>query len=179
MKASTPSLIFYFLACTLVVFFKIIENDSMVLYAKSIVVPLIFIYYLISNNYEISWIKILIFLFSFVGDIFNLLQFNDFGLGALLSFLFVNVLLLKLAIGDFVYLKMNREDRIPMAVTFFFVAMICISVLSLNFERMKLDFSLYVLYGVVLSLLSFFSIVNYLKKGNYAFFVCLSCVVVP
>lgn len=173
MKASTPSLIFYFLACTLVVFFKIIENDSMVLYAKSIVVPLIFIYYLISNNYEISWIKILIFLFSFVGDIFNLLQFNDFGLGALLSFLFVNVLLLKLAIGDFVYLKMNREDRIPMAVTFFFVAMICISVLSLNFERMKLDFSLYVLYGVVLSLLSFFSIVNYLKKGNYAFFCLL------
>ncbi len=172
MKANIPSLIFYFIACTLVVVFKIIENDSLVLYAKSIIVPLIFIYYLITNNYKISWIKLLIFLFCFVGDIFNLLQFSDSGLGALLSFLFVYLLLLKLVIDDFKYLKLNKGDRIPMLVSFFFIATICISILSLNFERMQLDFSLYILYGVTLSLLSFFSFVNYFKKGNYTFF-CL------
>jgi len=172
MKANTPSLIFYFIVCSLVIFFKIIENDSLVLYTKSIIVPLIFIYYLITNNYKISWIKILIFLFCFIGDLFNLLQFNDSGLGALLSFLFVYVLLLKLAIDDFRYLKLNKEDRIPMLVSFFFIATICISILSLNFERMKLDFSFYILFGVTLSFLTFFSTINYLKKGNYAFF-CL------
>lgn len=172
MKTNTPSVVLYFTACILVVFFKIMEYNSIMLYTKSIIVPLIFIYYLITNNYKISWIKVLIFLFSFIGDIFNLLQFNDSGLGALLSFLFVYVLLLKLAIDDFKYLKFNKEDRIPMLLSFFFIATICTSILSLNFERMKLDFSLYVLYGVMLSLLSFFSIVNYLKKGNYTFF-CL------
>lgn len=172
MKANIPSLVFYFIVCSLVIFFKIIENDSLMLYTKSIIVPVIFIYYLITNNYKISWIKILIFLFCFVGDLFNLLQFNDSGLGALLSFLFVYVLLLKLAIDDFRYLKLNKEDRIPMLVSFFFIATICISILSLNFERMKLDFSFYILYGVTLSFLTFFSIINYLKKGNYTFF-CL------
>jgi hypothetical protein len=170
MKANTPSLIFYFIACTLVVFFKITENDSLVLYTKSIIVPLIFIYYLITNNYEISWVKVLVFLFSFVGDLFNLLQFNDAGLGALLSFLFVYLLLLKLVFDDFRYSKLNKGDHIPMLVSFLFIVSICVSILSLNFERMKLDFSLYILYGVVLSLLSFFSIVNYLKKANYTFF---------
>lgn len=172
MKANLPSLIFYFLACTLVVVFKIIENDSLVIYVKSVIVPLIFIYYLITNNYKISGIKSLIFLFCFVGDIFNLLQFNDLGLGALLCFLFVYILLLKLAIDDFKYLKLNKKDRIPILVSFFFIATICISILSLNFERMQLNFSLYILYGVTLSLLTFFSIVNYLKKENYTFF-CL------
>ena len=172
MKANLPSLIFYFLACTLVVVFKIIENDSLVIYVKSVIVPLIFIYYLITNDYKISGIKSLIFLFCFVGDIFNLLQFNDLGLGALLCFLFVYILLLKLAIDDFKYLKLNKKDRIPILVSFFFIATICISILSLNFERMQLNFSLYILYGVTLSLLTFFSIVNYLKKENYTFF-CL------
>lgn len=170
MKANSPSLFLYFITCALVVFFKIIENDSLVLYIKSIIVPLIFIYYLITNNYKISWIKVLVFLFSFIGDIFNLLQFNDSGLGTLLSFLFVYVLLLKLAIDDFKYLKLNKDDRIPMLLSFFFIATICTSILSLNFERMKLNLSFYILYGVVLSLLSFFSIINYLKKGNYTFF---------
>lgn len=172
MKANRPSLVFYFIACTLVVLFKIMENDSLVLYVKSIIVPLIFIYYLITNNYKISWIKALIFLFCFMGDIFNLLQFNDSGLGALLSFLFVYVLLLKLAVDDFKYSKFIKDDYFSMLVSFFFIAAICISILSLNFERIELDFSLYILYGITLSLLTFFSIINYLKKGNYTFF-CL------
>lgn len=172
MKANRPSLIFYFIACALVVFFKITEDDSLVLYTKSIIIPLIFMYYSITNNYKIDRVKGLIFLFCFIGDIFNLMQFNDSGLGALLSFLFVNILLLKLAVDDFKYLKLKKEDNIPMLVSFFFIATICTSILSLNFERMKLDFSFYVLYGIILSLLTFFSIINYLKKGNYTFF-CL------
>lgn len=172
MKANLPSLIFYFFACTLVIFFKITENDALVLYTKSIIVPLIFIYYLITNDYKISVIKALVFLFCFIGDLFNMLQFNDSGLGALLSFLLVYILLLKMAIDDFKYSKFNRGDRLPMLISFFFIAAICISILSLNFERMKLNFSLYILYGVILSVLTFFSIINYLKKGNYTFF-CL------
>ncbi|SHG18167.1 YhhN-like protein [Flavobacterium fluvii] len=172
MKTNTPSLFFYFIACALVVFFKITEDDSLVLYTKSIIVPLIFMYYLITNNYKINWTKGLVFLFCFIGDIFNLLQFNDSGLGALLSFMLVYVLLLKLAVDDFKYLKLNKEDCVPMLVSFFFIATICTSILSLNFERMKLDFSLYILYGITLSLLCFFSIINYLKKVNYTFF-CL------
>lgn len=172
MKANRPSLILYFIACILVIFFKIIENDFLVLYTKSIIVPLLFIYYLITNDYKISWIKALIFLFCFIGDVFNLLQFYESGLGALLSFLIVYLLLLKLAIDDFKYSKLNKEDSIPMLFSFFFITTICISILSLNFERMEINFLFYILYGVILCILSFFSVVNYLKKGNYTFF-CL------
>ncbi len=170
MKANRPSLILYFTACILVVFFKIMEYDSIMLYVKSIIVPFIFIYYLITNNYKISWIKSLIFLFCFVGDLFNLLDFNDSGLGALLCFLIVYILLLMLTIDNFRYLRYERNDSGPMLILFLFIVTICTSILSLKFEKMILDFSLYLSYGIVLSFLCFISISNYIKKGNHTFF---------
>lgn len=70
MKASTPSLILYFSACILTVLFDLLGQESLVLYANSIVVPSIFIYYLTTNNYKIDLIKASVFLFSFIGDVF-------------------------------------------------------------------------------------------------------------
>ncbi|HQK38939.1 MAG TPA: lysoplasmalogenase family protein [Flavobacterium alvei] len=170
MKPNSPSLFLYFAATTLVVLFKIFEWDSYVLYAKSIIIPLLFIYYFITNNYKIGRIKALIFLFCFIGDLFNLLNFTFSALGALLSFLVVYLLLLKLTYDDFRSLKFKNKDRFPVLITFLFVATISTSVLSLQFENLALDFSLYVIYAIILSLLVFVSISNYIRKPNYTFF---------
>ncbi len=169
MKPNSPSLLLYFIVCTLVVIFKLLEYDSYVLYTKSVIVPLIFIYYFITNNYKISGIKALIFLFCFVGDIFNLLNFDISPLGALLSFLFVYLLLLKLAYDDFRCLKFNERDRFPILISFFFIVIISTSILNLKFEKMVYDFSLYVIYGIILSVLIFVSVTNYIKKPNNTF----------
>jgi len=169
MNLNRPSLILYFTACIFVVVFKILEYDSCVLYTKSIIIPLVFIYYLITNEYKISLIKTLVFLFCFIGDIFNLLNFEVSPLGALLSFLFVYLLLLKLTFDDFKRLKFNKRDRFPILLSFFFIVAISTSILSLKFENMDLDFSMYLIYGITLCILSFFSITNYIKKTNYAF----------
>lgn len=170
MKANSPSLFLYFTVCVLVVFFKIIEKDAIVLYLKSIVIPLIFIYYLISNNYKITLFKSLIFFFCFVGDIYNALDFNDSGLGALLSFLMVYLMMLKLAVSNFLEIKIRKKDFISLLILFFFILSITSSILSLRFERMEIDFTIYVIYGVALSALGFFSIANFIKKGNHSFF---------
>jgi len=169
MKLNRPSLILYFTACILVVLFKVLEYDLYVLYLKSIIIPLVFIYYLITNEYKISWTKALVFLFCFLGDIFNLLKFDISALGALLSFLMVNLLLLKLSYQDFRRLKFGKSDRLPILVSFFIIAIISTSILSLKFEKMKFDLSLYIIYGIILSLLIFVSITNYIKKPNFTF----------
>lgn len=169
MKCDRPSLCLYFAACILVMLFKILRWDACMLYAKSIIIPLIFIYYFIANNYKITCLRALIFLFCFIGDIFNLLKFEISALGALCFFLIANLLLLKLSFDDFRNLKFDKNDRFPILISFLFIAAICISVLSLQFENMVFDFSLYVIYGIVLSFLIFISITNYIKKTNYAF----------
>lgn len=159
----------YFTTCVFVVLCKFLQYDLLVLYAKSIIIPLLFIYYFITNEYKISFNEAMIFLFCFMGDIFNLLQFEVSMLAALLSFLIVYLLLLKRSIDDFSRLKFNKSDRLPIIVTFFFITVICTSILSLKFENMKVDFSMYVIYGIALCLLIFFSITNYIIKPNFTF----------
>lgn len=169
MKPNTPSLLLYFTACLFVVLFKLLEYDSYVLYAKSIIIPLLFIYYLITNEYKISMIKVMIFLFCFIGDIFNLLNFDISPLVALFSFLLVYFLLMKLSYDDFRRLKFNKNDNLSIFFLLLFITIISASILSLKFEKMEIDFSLYVIYGITLSVLTFFCSVNYIKKQNYAF----------
>jgi hypothetical protein len=169
MTTNKPSLYLYFAACILVVIFKLLGLHTYMLYAKSAIIPLVFVYYFITNNYKISFAKAMIFMFCFIGDIFNLLQFEISPLGALMSFLLVNLLLLKLAIDDLRSLKFDESDRIPIVISSLFVLSIGISVLSLQYENIVFDFSLYIIYGIALAILNFAAITNYLKKSNYAF----------
>ena len=169
MKLNRPSLILYFVACILVVLFKVLEYDLCVLYTKSVIIPLLFIYYLITNEYKISQTKASVFLFCFIGDIFNLINYGISPLGALFSFLIVNLLLFKLSYLDFTRLKFNKSDGFPIFVSFFLITVISISILSLKFEKMEYDLSLYIIYGIISGLLILVSIANYIKKPNFTF----------
>ncbi|MDI1307754.1 MAG: lysoplasmalogenase family protein [bacterium] len=169
MKASTPSLILYFAACILTVLFDLLGQESLVLYAKSIVVPSIFIYYLTTNNYKIDIIKAGIFLFSFIGDVFILMNYNDSEIGSVLSFLIVYVLLI---FHLFKGLKKTKFDRIAilsLIIVIITLVILSTTILSLQFEKMKTDFSIIVIYSIVLSTLICISVVNYIVKGTFAF----------
>ncbi|MFV8466546.1 lysoplasmalogenase family protein [Flavobacterium sp. LB1P62] len=169
MKASTPSLILYFSACILTVLFDLLGQESLVLYANSIVVPSIFIYYLTTNNYKIDLIKASVFLFSFIGDAFILVNYNDSETGSVLSFLIVYMLLM---VHLFQSLKKIKFDRIAVfSLIIVIIALVILSttILSLQFEKMKTDFSIIIIYSIVLSMLICISVVNYIAKGTFAF----------
>lgn len=169
MKPNRPSIILYFTACFLVVIFKLLGYDYYVVYTKSVIIPLMFIYYFITNNYKITICKAFVFLFCFIGDVMNIINFEKSHLLSLLSFLVVYLLLLKLTYDDFKSLKFNERDRIPILISFLSVVAICSSVLSLQFENMVFNLSLYIIYGIVLGIFIFFSITNYIKKPNFTF----------
>ena len=64
-----------------------------------------------------------------------------------------------------------------MLVSFILITLICVATLSLNYEDVVFDFSLYLLYGIVLALLCFTSIVLFIKSGKLAFFnLVMMCV---
>lgn len=177
MKANKPSLILYFIACILAIYFRMLGDQTLVLYAKSFIIPSIFMYYFITNDYKINWIKSVIFLFCFIGGISNYLNFNDFGLVALFSFLLVYLLLTLLAVEDFRGLKFEKKDTFSILSISFFIVVIYMSIITIEFERLGINFSLFILYGIVLALLTFASLVNYMKKGNFMFFnLVLMCV---
>jgi hypothetical protein len=170
MKASTPSLILFFTTSAMVVLFKLLNYDGLVLFGKSIIIPSLFIYYFVSNNYKITFFKGFIFLLLFVRDVFTTLNISESAMGAFLCVLVVYVLLLYLAQKDFKYLKFGYRDSLSIFILILGIGTICYSVLNLKLENLELDFSLYVFFGVILSILGVISIINYIKIGSYAFF---------
>lgn len=177
MKASTPSLILFFVTSALVVLFKLLDYEGLVLCGKSIIIPSLFIYYLVSNNYKITFFKGLIFLLLFVRDIFTTLNISESAMGSFLCVMAVYVLLLYLAQKDFKHLKFSYGDSFSIFILISGIAAICYSVLNLELENLELDFSLYVIFGIILSVLSIISIINYIKSGSYAFFnAMLMCI---
>jgi hypothetical protein len=170
MKANTPSLILFFITSVLAIVCKLLGHDLWLLCTKSMIIPSLFIYYFVSNNYKTSFLKALIFILFFVRDVFNTLKINETAMGSFSCVLVVYILLLYIAQKEFKHLKFRRRDGLSIFVLVFVIGTICYSVLNLKLENLELDFSLYVFFGIVLSVLSVVSIINYIKSGSYAMF---------
>ena len=65
MKPNKPSLILFFFGLFCTIIFDWTEQDVFATYAKAIVLPAIFIYYLISSEFQIGKTEGLIFFFCF------------------------------------------------------------------------------------------------------------------
>jgi uncharacterized membrane protein YhhN len=169
MKANTPSLILYFLASILTIAFALFGQESYLLYAKSLVVPSIFIYYLTTNNYKIDLIKGGIFLFSFIGDVFVLMDYEDSEIGSVLSFLIVYLLLIIHLVRGLKKIKFDKIDILSLIGIIIVMIVLSFTILSLPFEKMKTDFSIIIIYSIVLSILICISVIKYITKSNFAF----------
>ncbi|MFV8327395.1 lysoplasmalogenase family protein [Flavobacterium sp. ZS1P14] len=169
MKANTPALVLYFLACILTVLFNLLGQESLVLYAKSIVVPSIFIYYFTTSNYKIDLMKAGIFLFSFTGEVFILMDYKDSETGSVLSFLIVYILLVIPLISGLKKTKLDKIAVLSLLIVILAMVVLSTTILSLQLEKMKTDFSIIIIYSIVLSMLICISVVNYVAKGTFAF----------
>jgi hypothetical protein len=181
MKASTPSLILFFVTSAMVVLFKLFDYENLVLCGKSIIIPSLFIYYLVSNSYKISFLKAIIFLLLFIREVFLTLKVKESAMGAFICVLMAYFLLIYMSMKEFRFIKFKSNDFVSIFVLVLGIGAICYSVLNLELENLELDFSLYILFGVVLSTLSVVSIINYIKCGSTVFFnsmlMCVSFII--
>lgn len=167
MKANKPSLILFFLALLFTIIFDWTEQDFLAIYAKAIVLPAIFIYFLISSEFKIKKTESLIFLFCFIGQVFDLMDVEVSEIGAVISFLIVYALIMKLFLLEHEKIKPQKKDILPISIVVIFIVYLLISVLSMKFDNNK-DFSyIYIIYGIILSFISYFSFVSYITKGTF------------
>lgn len=167
MKANKPSLILYFLALLLTIVFDWAEQDFLATYAKAIVLPAIFFYFFISNESKIGKTEAFVFLFCFVGQVFDLMDVEVSEIGGVLSFLIVYMLLLKIFILERARVKLSKKDILPVSIVVIFIVYLLVSVLSLQSDNMKKYNALYTFYGIVLSIMSYFCFVRYITKGTH------------
>lgn len=167
MKANKPSLILYFLALLLTIICDWAEQDFLAIYAKAIVLPAIFFYFFISNESKVGKTEAFVFLFCFVGQVFDLMGVEVSEIGGVLSFLIVYLLLLKIFIADREKVKLSKKDILPVSIVIIFIVYLLVSVLSLQSDNMKKYNALYTFYGIVLSIMSYFCFVRYITKGTH------------
>lgn len=167
MKANKPSLILFFIALLFTIIFDWTGQDFLAIYAKAIVLPAIFIYFLISSELKIGKTEGLIFLFCFVGQVFDLMGVEVSEIGGVLCFLVVYLLIVKLFMQEHEKIKLAKKDILPISIVVVFIVYLLVSVLSLQLDSMKKFSILYTFYGIVLSVLSCFSFISYITKGTH------------
>ncbi|KAF2507220.1 hypothetical protein EYY60_22190 [Flavobacterium zhairuonense] len=167
MKANKPSLILFFVALLFTIILDCTQQDILAIYAKAVVLPAIFFYFIISSDFKIGKTEGVIFFFCFVGQVFDLMDIEISELGGVISFLIVYSLILKLFIIDHERIKLKRKDILPVSIVVIFIVYLLVSVLSLQLDNMKRFNLLYTFYGIVLSVLSYYSFVTYITKGTH------------
>lgn len=167
MKPSKPSLILFFFALFCTIIFDWAEQDFFATYAKAIVLPAIFIYYLISCEFKIAKTEAIIFFFCFVGQVYDLMDVESSEIGGVISFLIVYILIVTIFIREHERIKLTKRDILPISIVVVFIVYLLISVLSLQLDSMRKFISIYTLYGIVLSILSYFCFVSYITKGTH------------
>jgi hypothetical protein len=167
MKANKPSLILYFFACTVTLVLNLTGDYDFAVYSNAMVVPSIFIYYLVTNNYRISGIKSLIFLFCFIGEVYFLMDNTYTEITPIICFLLVNSLLLKYIIGDFKQLNFNKRHILQLLAILIFISTLFVAILNLKLEKLRFDFLFLVVYAMLLGILSVFSFAYFIVKPSY------------
>ncbi|MTH14567.1 lysoplasmalogenase family protein [Flavobacterium sp. LC2016-01] len=167
MKANKPSLILFFVALLFTIILDSTKQDILAIYAKAVVLPAIFFYFIISNDFKIGKTEGFVFFFCFVGQVFDLMDVEISEIGAVLSFLVVYLLIIKLFVIDHEKIKLRRKDVLPVSIVVIFIVYLLVSVLSLQFDNMKKFNLLYTVYGIVLSVMSYYSFVSYITKGTH------------
>jgi len=154
----------FFLALLCTIIFDWTQQDVFATYAKAIIIPAIFIYFLISSEFQMRIIEGLIFFFCFVGQVSDLM---DIELGGSFSFLTVYLLLVFLFIREHDRIQLTKKDILPISIVVVSIVYLLISVLSLKLDN-KMRFSaIDVVYGIVLSTMSYLCFVSYITKGTY------------
>ncbi len=167
MKPNKPSLILFFFALLCTIIFDWTQQDFLATYAKAIVLPAIFIYFLISSEFQIGKTEGVIFFFCFVGQVYDLMDIESSELGGVVSFLIVYLLIVKIFIREHDRIKLTKRDILPISIVVVFIVYLLISVLSLQLDNMRKFNLLYTFYGIVLSIMSYFCFVSYITKGTH------------
>ncbi|WP_241775588.1 lysoplasmalogenase family protein [Flavobacterium sp. Root420] len=157
----------YFLALLFTIIFDWTEQENIAIYAKAIVLPAIFFYFYVSSEFKIGKTEAFIFLFCFIGQVFDLMDVEVSEIGGVLSFLVVYLLLLKIFIAEREKIILNKKDILPVSIVVIFIVYLLVSVLSLQSDNMKKFNALYTFYGIVLSVLSYCCFVRYITKGTH------------
>lgn len=165
------ALFLYFAAILLYVVAVLIGSDNLELFSKPIIIPSIYYFYYTSVKGKISYLFTFSVLSYFTGEILFLLNQDDFLLSSLVFFGIPYIIITFFLAQDFLfYLKIKKYDvnNISFYIILMLLFYLLYNVLSFINETSQIEFSIYIMYGIlllVMGLLSFLIQFNFNNKA--------------
>ncbi|MDP5002176.1 MAG: hypothetical protein NWQ14_02500 [Flavobacterium sp.] len=165
------ALFLYFAAILLYVVAVLIGSDNLELFSKPIIIPSIYYFYYTSVKGKISYLFTFSVLSYFTGEILFLLNQDDFLLSSLVFFGIPYIIITFFLAQDFLfYLKIKKYDvnNISFYIILMLLFYLLYNVLSFINETSQIEFSIYIIYGIlllVMGLLSFLIQFNFNNKA--------------
>lgn len=165
MKIKTVIKVLYISICVLTIAFNTLGETNLMLWAKTLVVPSIFWLYLLMTNFKIDFIKTVIFLSCYIGDIYRLLFPHNYENGQVLFFFLAYIFMLYYMFPSFIRINlMHKYNMILLIVTALCLSTLAYFILNLKFENMEIDSVALVPFGIVLEALMCIAIIEYSRK---------------
>ncbi len=165
------ALLLFFFAFALYLLSVIFNNDNLELFSKPIILPSIYYYYYTKVKGKINYLFTLSILFFFIGEILKLLNENDFLISSLIFFGLPYVIVTFFLAQDFLYysrVKNYEINSISFYILLFLLFYLLYNILSFINESSQLEFSIYIIYGILLLVMSLMSFVIQFNFDNKA-----------
>ncbi|EAZ95903.1 hypothetical protein FBBAL38_00750 [Flavobacteria bacterium BAL38] len=165
------ALFLYFAAILLYVVAVLIGSDNLELFSKPIIIPSIYYFYYTSVKGKISYLFTFSVLSYFTGEILFLLNQDDFLVSSLVFFGIPYIIITFFLAQDFLfYLKIKKYDvnNISFYIILMLLFYLLYNVLSFINKTSQIEFSIYIIYGIlllVMGLLSFLIQFNFNNKA--------------
>ena len=177
MQSKYPSLVLYVITSVIAVISTAIEWEWLTFLIKPIIVPAIFYYYLQRNEFKIELLFVLGLFSSYASDMIVLFDIENQNVVVTLLNMFTNVVMLYYVINDISFKSLEIQRIVYFfgnLVSFLAVVYIMLTLMS-NLSTTTLV--VYIVYGLLLSILASLAIINHVVSHNlktfYALIMCI------
>ncbi|MEZ4838641.1 lysoplasmalogenase family protein [Flavobacterium sp.] len=181
MNKQKPALYLYFFSCLLVLTAIFFDIEELELFAKPIVIPAIYFYYLQHRFKRMNWWFSISLLACFIGEILFLLDSNFDVLWIILCFFISYCILIKFGVDDLVPQKLSVSNIMLGILIVVFLLFVLFSIIDLIEPESTERYIIFLFYGLTLMILTVISLLNFFSEASKAalyFSIMALCIVI-
>ncbi len=88
----------------------------------------------------------------------------------MICFMLVYILLISMMLRDLETIKFIKEKRTQILILVLFISVFILTILNLKFEDLQFNFSYFIVYGIILGIVTLLTFTNFILKPSYSFF---------
>lgn len=178
MKFDKIALLAYVILCLLSIFANIYDFYGLKLLSKSLLIPVLFFYYL-GNVNKIEILSCAYFLLNFIGDSIGIFDFSNEIEILIIPFFLSNVVLTLFLLKPIKKIKVSFLNLLPLLIILFFLTFMwfqIVDVFTFSEGNLQIKIGIYGLSIIVVTFLASYNIINRITFSNLYLLICVLCI---